>query len=492
MSRLPYTLYRAADVRELDRIAIEEQHIPGIELMNRAGAALFDQLYRRWPEARRVVVVCGGGNNGGDGYVVARLAKESGFDVTLVALSAPEKLECDAATAWRSAQEFGLTAIPFFTADVFSNADVIVDAIFGTGLAREVSGHWAAAINAINESDLPVLAADIPSGLNADTGRVMGTAVVAEVTVTFIGVKRGMLTGEGCDYCGEIIFNDLGVSREVYEQRPSSLQRIDWARLKSLLPPRRRAAHKGDFGHVLIVGGNHGMAGAPRLAAEAAMRVGSGLTSVATRPEHAVAMAAASPEVMWHGVDDASALRALLKRATAVAIGPGLGQDLWAQQLFNCVMELNLPLVVDADALNLLSREPFKRENWIITPHPGEAGRLLRCSAKEINQERFYAVTQLSQQYGGVVVLKGSGSLVADSSGEIALCSGGNPGMAMGGMGDLLTGVIAGLLAQGLSLREAAECGVALHAEAGDQAALVGERGMIASDLLPCLRACVN
>lgn len=491
MSQLPHILYRAADVRELDRIAIEEQGIPGIKLMSRAGAVLFDELCCRWPEARQIVVVCGGGNNGGDGYVVARLAREQGFEVTLVALRDPATLSGDARTAWGAARAAGLSAVSF-APTLLDDADVVVDAILGTGLDREVSGEWAAVINAINASGVPVLAVDIPSGLHADSGSVLGTAIVAEATVTFIGLKCGMFTGAARDHCGAILFDDLGLPDELYAQRPAPLHRIDWPLLKPLLPPRRRTAHKGEFGHVLIIGGNHGMAGAVRLAAEASLRAGSGLTTVATRPEHVAAMAAARPEVMWRGIEDVAGLQPLLQRATVVVIGPGLGLDGWAQTLLDAAIGSQLPLVVDADALNLLALEPLKSERWILTPHPGEAGRLLRCAAAEINRDRFHAVEQLSRQYGGVVVLKGAGTLVADGDGRVAVCSGGNPGMATAGMGDLLTGVIAALLAQGLSLAQAAQCGVALHAAAADKAAAGGERGMMAGDLLACLRALVN
>lgn len=491
MSHLPYTLYRVAEVRELERIAIEEHGIPGIELMNRAGAALFDQLCCRWPDARKILVVCGAGNNGGDGYVVAQLAHVAGFAVTLVALRDPAMLTGDAKTAWSAARSAGLSAVTF-DPTLINNADVVVDAIFGTGLDREVSGEWATAIIEINASGVPVLSVDIPSGLHADTGRVLGAAITAQATLSFIGLKCGMFTGEARDCCGVILFDDLGLPAAVYEQQPSSLQRIEWLRLKPLLPPRHRTAHKGEFGHLLIIAGNHGMAGAARLAAEAALRVGSGLVTVATRVEHLAAMAAVRPEVMWRGVETAADLRPLLQRATVVAIGPGLGQDGWAQQLFNGAVESGLPMVVDADALNLLALQPLKNSDWILTPHPGEAGRLLQCSAAAINQDRFHAVGALSQQYGGVVVLKGAGTLVADATSEVAVCSGGNPGMASAGMGDVLTGVIGGLLAQGLNPNQAAQCGVALHAAAADTAAVAGERGMLATDLFASFRLLLN
>lgn len=491
MSRLPNTLYRAADVRELDRIAIQEFGIPGIELMNRAGTALFDELCSRWPAAGRVAVVCGAGNNAGDGYVVARLAKEKGFEVTLLALLDPAELRGDAKTAWGAAQAAGVT-VNEFEAEALADAEVIIDAIFGTGLDRPVAGHWAEAVAAINAAGLPVLAVDIPSGLHADSGRVMGVAVRAAATLSFIGLKQGLFTAAGPDHCGLLGYDDLGVPAAALARRSPAAQRVDWLNQRALLPPRPRSAHKGLFGHVLVVGGNHGMAGATRMAAEAAARVGSGLTTVATRPEHVAAMAAFRPEVMWHGVSGAAELRRALQRATVVAVGPGLGRDEWARTMLETVLAAGLPLVVDADALNLLAQDPCRNDQWILTPHPGEAARLLQTDSGAINEDRFAAVAQLGQRYGGTVVLKGAGTLIGDERGALALCSGGNPGMASGGMGDVLTGVIAGLAAQGLALTQAATAGVALHAAAADKLALSGERGMLAGDLMSVLRGLVN
>lgn len=491
MSPLPHTLYRAATVRELDRQAVEIHTVPGIELMNRAGTALFEELMVRWPEARRIAVVCGGGNNGGDGFVVARLALEQGLEPKLVCVTDPATLKGDARKAWGAAQAAGLVPV-LFRPSVFDDADVIVDAMFGIGLDREIEGMAANVVHAINCSRVPVLAVDIPSGLAADTGTVLGCAVKATATVTFIGLKQGLFTGAGPEYCGAILFNDLGVPLAVYDEVIPSAMRIDWAQQKSNLSPRPRNAHKGMFGHVLVIGGNHGLAGAARLAAEAAARVGAGLTSVATRSAHAIAMAAARPEIMWHGVEQASDLTSLLARATVVAIGPGLGQDAWAQQLLARVLETDLPLVVDADALNLLALEPCARGHWILTPHPGEAARLLQANTSDVNADRFATAQKLRERYHGVVVLKGAGSLITDDQGAIAVCNEGNPGMAAGGIGDMLTGVIAALVAQGLSLADAARVGVSLHAAAGDRAALDGERGLMAGDMLPHLRRLVN
>jgi len=491
MSQLPYTLYRASEVRQLDSIAIKEFAIAGIELMNRAGSAAFDELCCRWPEARNIVVVCGAGNNAGDGYVVARLAHEKGYSVRLVALTDPAELHGDAETAWGVARSAGLTA-EAFDAAYLGQSDVVVDAIFGTGLDREVEGRWADVIDAINAASVPVLAIDIPSGLHADTGCVMGYAIRAEATVSFIALKQGMFTAAGVDCCGEIGFDDLAVPTAVYQQVKPACQRINWSKLRSCLPVRPNSAHKGLYGHCLIVGGNHGMAGAVRLAAEAAARTGSGLISVATRPEHVAAMAAARPEVMWHGVANGSDLRRLIEHATVIAIGPGLGQDDWAIELFDAVMQVDLPVVVDADALNLLAYEPIQYSNWVLTPHPGEAGRLLGCSSDEINRQRFDAVKALAEKFSAVTVLKGAGSLIYCETGQIALCSDGNPGMATGGLGDVLTGIIASFIAQGFDLFDAAQMGVALHAAAADKAANSGERGLLAGDVIFQLRSLAN
>lgn len=252
--------------------------------------------------------------------------------------------------------------------------------------------------------------------------------------------------------------------------------------------PRNPAANKGHFGHVLVVGGDTGMSGAARLAGEAAARSGAGVVSVATRTEHAAIISASVPELMCRGVENIADLLPMLKRATVVAIGPGLGQGEWAQSLFGVLLQSNLPMVVDADALNLLAIEPMNKNNWILTPHPGEAARLLGQTVEEVQSDRRAAAIELQKKYGGVVVLKGAGTVVVDTKEGVGICTEGNPGMATGGMGDVLTGVIAGLLAQGVSLNQAAELGVCLHARAGDLAAEEGQRGLLASDLFPFLR----
>jgi len=489
---LPRALYTAEQVRGFDRLAIEHFGIPGLTLMERAGQAVFDLIRRRWPDARHLSVLVGTGNNGGDGFVVARLAREAGLDVEVLQLGDPGRLQGDAAINAGRWEAMGGDWRPY--EGIAAKTDLIVDALLGTGLEREVSGPWATAITAANAHRAPCLAVDIPSGLHSDSGAVLGGAVRACVTISFIGLKLGLFTGDGPAYVGEVVFRGLEVPAAVYASSILSARRIDWSKQAGLLAPRLRTAHKGHFGHVLVIGGNHGFGGAARMAAEAALRVGSGLVSVATRPGHVAALLAARPEIMVRGIDDPAALRPMLRQASVIAIGPGLGRDEWALGLWAAAFAAKRPLVVDADALRLLATEPIRRDDWVLTPHPGEAAALLGLCIAELNANRPQSAERMRERYGGSVVLKGAGSIVSsDGNAPPAVCTDGNPGMASGGMGDVLTGVIAGLLAQGMDLRDASECGVCLHAAAADAAAAAGgERGLIASDVIAHLRSLVN
>ena len=488
---LPLPLYRANQVRELDRIAIEEMGIPGICLMERAGCAAFSILKCCKPKARRIIVLCGTGNNGGDGYVLARLAYLAGYDVTVLQIGDTAKLTGEARIAYEAMTEVGLLT-QVFSEKKLSIVDVVIDALFGTGLDREVSGQWREAIEALNRCTCPILSVDIPSGLHADTGTVLGVAVRADVTVSFIGLKQGLFTGAGPDYCGKVYFDELQVPAAIYKSIKSTVTRLDYNVLKTALPKRSRIAHKGTFGHVLVIGGDSGMMGAVCMAAEAAARVGAGKISVATRTAHAALVNIRRPEIMSHGVETAEELTPLLNNADVIAIGPGLGQSLWARAMLEAVKNIPKPIVVDADALNLLTKAPFRFPNSVLTPHVGEAARLLETTTTDIQADRFDAARILQLRFGGVCVLKGAGTLVVDPNGAIGVCTTGNPGMACGGMGDVLTGVIAGLLAQGFSTTEAAHLGVCLHGKAGDKAAQDGERGLLPSDLFPWLRHYAN
>ncbi|MGZ5043777.1 MAG: NAD(P)H-hydrate dehydratase [Methylobacter sp.] len=487
MQNLPIKLYRATQVREMDRIAIQERGIPGVELMSLAGHEVFQRLKKQWPHARSVAVFCGSGNNAGDGYFIARLALDAGLKVCVYTVSEPEKLSGDALIAYRKYSEAHGLVIPFKTEQGI-NADVLVDALLGTGLDRPVAGLYAEAIQAMNAHSAPVVAVDIPSGLNADTGNAMGCAVNAVCTVTFIGLKQGLFTGQAAEYCGEIYYAQLGVPDDVFAGLEATATRV----VKVPLPRRHRYAHKGNCGHVLIVGGELGYSGAAIMAGEAALRVGSGLVSIATRAEHTGLLNLNRPELMCHGVGTSEQLSALLAKVDVVVVGPGLRQSDWAKALFHAAISARKPTVVDADGLNLLAAAPTTKTYWILTPHPGEAARLLNCATAAIQHDRFAAALSLQANYGGVAVLKGAGTLIA-SEHQLAVSNTGNPGMASGGMGDVLSGVIAGLLAQGLSLRDAAQQGVYLHGLAADLAAEKdGERGLLASDLMPYLRQLVN
>lgn len=497
--RLPHALYRADQVRHLDRCAIEQHAIPGLTLMNRAGEVAYRALRERWPGARSLVVLTGVGNNGGDGYVVARLAQADGLTVRVLQLGDAGRIKGDAARcleAWRG-QGGALESYEGLP----RRADLLVDAILGTGLERLVEGSWAAAIEAINRHPAPCVALDIPSGLHADTGRIMGSAVRAAMTVSFIGLKLGLFVGSGPDCCGEIRYSALSVPAVVFSGEVAAGRRIDWRQQSTRFGPRQRTAHKGTFGHLLLVGGAPGFSGALRLAGEAALRTGAGLVTLATHPAHATCLGVPRPELMVSGVADPQDLHPLIERADVIAIGPGLGRTSWSRALWEPVYASGRPLILDADALNLLAETPGEPpgsggcdvSDQVLTPHPGEAARLLGVTVARVEADRVGAVQSLQSRYGGVAVLKGAGTLIQGRAERpVAVCSEGNPGMASAGTGDVLTGVIGALRAQGLAPEDAACAGVCLHAAAGDRAARGGERGLIASDLIAALRPVLN
>jgi ADP-dependent NAD(P)H-hydrate dehydratase / NAD(P)H-hydrate epimerase len=491
---LPTALYRSEEVRQLDALIMAEQAISGYLLMQRAGAAAFNLLTRTWPAAHRVAILCGVGNNGGDGFVLAQILENVGIKAIVWQVGEAERIQGAALEARNACLDAGIK-IQTFTEKDTVKADVVVDALLGTGLNTPVTGIWAAAVAAMNQGNAPVLALDIPSGLHADTGAVQGVAVRAHKTITFIALKQGLLTGAAADYVGHLTFAGLETPRSVYRKVPMTARRLMLLDVIHCLPRRARAVHKGAMGHVLIIGGDSGFVGAVRLAAEAAARSGAGLVSVATRAQHANFINIHCPEIMSHGVESSRALLPLLARATVVAIGPGLGQSRWAQKMLSMALASKLPLIVDADALNLLAhKKTMIRSHWIITPHPGEAARLLHhhMTAEKVQQDRFAAATQLCSKLQAVVVLKGAGTLVQAPDTIPAIVTTGNPGMASGGMGDVLTGLLAALVAQGLSLADAAYMGAMVHGAAADSAAKQGERGLLASDLLPHIRALLN
>jgi ADP-dependent NAD(P)H-hydrate dehydratase / NAD(P)H-hydrate epimerase len=495
MSALPIAIHSVAQVRAMDRYAIDTLGIRGYTLMTRAGEAALTALRSEWPRATRVLVICGAGNNAGDGYVLARLAMAVRLQVEVIALTDPEVLIGDARQAWQDfVAQSGVAQS--WNPDMLSAVDVVVDAIFGTGLSRPLEERLCECVRAINAADRPILALDVPSGLDADTGAILGAAVRAHRTISFVGLKQGFYLADGPNHIGKLLFDDLEIPSTAAAQVERVATRLDNAIVHQALPRRSRTSHKGQQGHVLVVGGGLGMPGAVRLTGEACLRVGSGLVTVATRPEHVSSLVAGRPELMCRGVMSAAELAPLLQAADVVAIGPGLGQDAWAKQLFKAVIATDKPLIVDADALNLLAQQAAVREhspgNWVLTPHPGEAARLLSTNTAHIQGARLQAVHELGDHYGGTIVLKGAGTLVWNRDQQLALCDRGNPGMAAPGMGDVLTGIIAGIAAQCRDLSLAARAGVYVHAVAGDMAARHGERGILASDLFVHLPSCVN
>lgn len=491
MSTLPVDIYSVAAVRQIDRAAIDDYGIPGYTLMTRAGAAAVSEARSMFPDTKRWQIVCGAGNNAGDGYVVARLAAQEGISVSVVALVDPQYLKGDAATAFGDFAAEGGTVTPW-AGQLDPEADLVFDAMLGSGLEREVEGEFARAVAAINSHAANAVALDIPTGIHGDTGSVMGFAVRAKLTITFVGLKAGLYLGDGPDYCGVVAFADLGVPPKCRQAVEAAFRRIGDDHMRRTLSPRRRTAHKGDFGHVLIVGGGPGMPGAVRLCGEAALRTGAGLVSIATHPEHAGLIVASRPELMSHGIQSPKQLDPLLERASVVAFGPGLGRSAWAAAIYERLASDGHPAVWDADALNWLAESPGTADTRVVTPHPGEAATLLGKDTSAVQAQRSQSLAELRERYGGVTVLKGSGSLVSSGAGPAWLCTAGNPGMAAPGMGDVLTGIIAALLAQGLSPEDAAAVGVAAHAQAGDIAAQAGERGLVASDLLAALRRVIN
>ncbi|MDH5611767.1 MAG: NAD(P)H-hydrate dehydratase [Gammaproteobacteria bacterium] len=490
MQTLPSSLYTPESVRRIDQKAIHDHGIAGYTLMRRAGKVVLDLLRKNYPQAKKILVLCGAGNNAGDGYVVARLAQQQGMDVRVVSLTDPEKLQGDAHQAYQQWHESAVLSVNDVA--LINDADVIVDALLGTGITRDVEGSWLNWIEAVNHSDKAVISVDLPSGLDALTGAIKGAAVTADITVTFIGLKLGLFTASGKACCGEVIFDSLGVPESVYESESPVAELLGSPDCYEL-PRRRHDSHKGLHGHVLVVGGNHGMPGAVILAARAALRSGAGMVTVVTRVEHVAAVAVACPEAMVYGSENGNLPVLSVEKIAVVAIGPGLGQDAWAHRLLMQAIALNRPMILDADALNLVAEKKIQiKVPHIITPHPGEAAHLLcKDNASSIQQDRLTAIHQLYDLLSGVVVLKGSGSMIYDG-GHLGVCPFGNPAMAVAGMGDVLTGVIAACVAQGMDLNQAARAGVCVHARAGDLAANGDTHGMLASDVIDVLKQVIK
>ena len=494
------TAYCADAVRALEGALMASEGIDSNTLMERAGAAAYARARRAFPGARRWIVLAGAGNNAGDGFVMARLAKREGLGVKVMLLSPENRPRGDAAIQFEAARESAVPAGPLVHEEL-DGCDLIVDAMLGIGLDRPLGGIYLEAAQAVNEGGAPVVAVDIPTGIHADTGASMTAAVRSDLTVTFVAEKCGLFLGDAPDYAGRRVLEPLGriapdrVAEIETEFAGEPMLRVFTAeRLRAMLPARQRADHKGRFGHVLVVAGGPGMGGAARLAGEGALRAGAGLVSVATHPEHSAALLSGRPELMVRGVRNAEDIAPLLERATVLAVGCGLGQDAWAREMFAAARASNLPMVVDADGLGLVPESPAGAAPAILTPHPGEAARLLNSSSARVQADRLAAVTALRRRYGGVALLKGAHTLVSGSEKPPWVIDAGNPGMATAGMGDVLTGLMAGLWAQfpEAEPQDLAALAAFVHAGAGDRVAEAGQRGMIAGDVLDALRAGVK
>jgi hydroxyethylthiazole kinase-like uncharacterized protein yjeF len=490
-SRTLLPVYHTLELRRIEAAA--SGALAPCELMERAGLAAA-HIARDIGAGgrRRVLVAAGPGNNGGDAFVVARHLKAWSFDVEVVFTGDAERLSADAQAALRAWRACGGDTHANLPAD--PRWGLVVDGLFGIGLTRDLHGEYAELIAAINRMDARVLALDVPSGLDSDTGCVRGCAVRADHTATFIGLKAGLLTLDGPDHCGEIHLCTLDI-----DSAPAPAVRgavIGSDIMRTVLPARRANSHKGDYGSLGIIGGAHGMAGAALLAARAALQLGTGRVYVGLIDGERAAYDPAQPELMLRAAHDI--LR--LDHLSALAIGPGLGQSPDAHHLLESAARQNVPLVIDADALNLIAADPALQQlvaaraaPTFLTPHPAEAARLLARETSAVQADRITAACEIAARYRSAIVLKGAGSVCALADGTWFINTSGNPGMASAGMGDVLTGLIAALLAQGADAKNALLAGVHLHGAAGDAlAAARGSVGITASDCITAARNVFN
>jgi len=498
-------LAEAQVMRGLDERAINYYGIPGVVLMENAGRGTVDAMQQRYGSlaGQLISILVGPGNNGGDGLVIARCLHQLGARPQVFLLTAPEQLVGDAAVNLQIVSRLPIKIRPVLkTADVndmaisLRHSAILVDALFGTGLKREVAGHFAAAIELMNRLEKPVVAVDISSGLNSDSGQVMGCCTKADLTVTYGLAKPGQVVYPGAGFVGSLQVADIGIPAEAVERaaiKTSLLQRED---VGVLVPKRLADSHKGGFGHLLVLAGSHGKTGAALLCARGALRSGTGLVSLAspqklnyiyeTRLVEAMTVPLASDYNL--AIDDYAAITEALAAKKAVVLGPGLGlADETSELVCRLYGEVEVPMVVDADALNCLAREGSLTNKLaaprIMTPHPGEMARMTGLTSSEIQKNRLGIAASFAQEYNVILVLKGAGTIIADPSGRLAINPTGNPGMAAGGMGDVLAGIVGGLLAQGLSAWEAACLGVYLHGLAGDRIAAKVEAGFLAAEL---------
>ncbi len=522
LQSLPHTdwltsVYSAKQVLENEAKVAQSQNLAMFHLMELAGQAAFTHLTRRWPSAQHVFVLAGKGNNGGDGFIVASLAKKAGLKVTVLLTCLSAELKGDAARAYQAMLVAGdITVInqlddsSSLAALIHNKADIIVDALFGIGFRGSLPENIAQLVAEVNNSSTPVLSIDVPSGLCATTGAVSAgklvtQAIMADVTVTFIVLKSGLLTGQAANFVGQLKLSNLGLGAAFSQQVATS---VYWQRLHfddedstvPLIAKRLNTSHKGSIGMLVTVGGNIGMPGAIRLASEAALRCGASLVSVCCHEHNQALVFNGRPELMMSASDIDSLIQSnVLTHAKAIVLGPGLGHNEWAEQLYRHVVAQETsyakPLVIDADGLSLLARDSqlsHDFEKLILTPHPKEAARLLACDTLDIEANRIESAKKIAQKYHAICVLKGAGTVITDGK-RAVINSSGNAGMASGGMGDVLSGIIAALCMQTDNTFYAVCLSVFIHGYAADiLAERTGPRGMLASDLFVELQQLVN
>ena len=513
----------AAEMRQIDQGTIEGVGIPGIVLMETAGSAIVRAIEESYPTCQRIGILVGKGNNGGDGLVIARQLAHAGRVVYLFLVSAPESFTGAAAVNLQIAKNLGLHIEEILTdaalgsncfKEQITSCELLVDAIFGTGLRGTIRDPIATVISTINSLAIPVLSVDLPTGLDADTGNPLGSCVQADRTVTIGLPKRGLLVHPGAEFAGKLEVVDIGFPKQIVDAQAIKVNWTTSAQASEWVPPRLSASHKGTYGRVLVVAGSTGMTGAAALASEAALRAGAGLVSLAIPKRLNPILEGLLPEVMTlpmpeteAGSLSVSATSAILefaeKTASVLAIGPGLSQHpdtvALVQQLVreNREQGLNLKMVVDADGLNAIAQAPeiisLLDSDVVLTPHPGEMARLTKTPVPALEADRISTALQFASEHGVTLVFKGAPTVTSDADGNVWINSTGNPGMATGGMGDVLTGIIAGLMAQGLSRAKAAALGVYIHGAAGDSAAeVLGMHGLLASDVLKAVPQAIS
>ncbi len=499
----------ADEMRNIDSQTIKEIGIPGIVLMENAGIGAVHVIIEKFPSPKfsKVSILVGKGNNGGDGLVVARHLINRGYKVNTYILSEADKFSGDALINLQIAQKMNLP-MKFILSEeqleeyknIISQSDFLIDSIFGTGLKGAVRGFAGNLIEFLNSTNIPIIAIDLPSGLDADYGRIDGACICADLTVTMVLPKRGLLLYPGANFVGELKVADIGIPKSVIEYQQISVNLVQPSFASELLPQRPKDGHKGLFGRVLLVAGSAGLTGASALASQSALRVGAGLVTLgipkSLNPIMEVKLTEAMTIPLAETEDHTLSIRALNKilllseKADVVAIGPGLSRNPETTALVKKLCrEINIPKVIDADGLNALSEErDILKElssNTVLTPHPGEMSRLIDKPISEIQSDRINIALDFAKENGVMLVLKGAPTVIATPNGEAYLNTTGNPGLASGGTGDVLTGVIAGFIAQGLSLKDASILGVFIHGLAGDLVAKEkGIAGMIASDII--------